>query len=622
MSTLKAKQDQIRQQLNLKNLQRHDPNISEIVTSASYASVYENFGEQWVKTGVEGPMFLFSRTQAPHYGFFVLNRQGLEYIQEFLTPDCELNVGGEFILFESGQNVDKATGIWIFDENERASLCKRMEQLRSAATAVAASDTAKSAPSPPPKPSTAPQSVSLDMLFASSTTQPSTSTTPATPSNASPAQPPTNPLDLLFLNAAARASPQMQARQPPAPQQPAQTQPQPRIVPQVAAPVPSNTLSAIPKTLEQLFAAASPIPQSATLPFQALSQAHLSAPSPSMLPNTLPKNNVPNGAASASGKEESRGMSLLDSIFASAKTNGNHQAPSAPGQPSAAPATTSFPSKPVPEASAPNLSQSSAPSADSRALLAMLGHPSGLATSPPPEVQSLPSTTVHPAPFRMDPSPPQAPDETVSSVGQEIDASEQELGSRTPEQPRPLFAAPLLSHDVFANFPLPSKKKEKKAVKQEPSLGVEGKIGGKSSSENSGSDPGPEQETTPTAAIEEGEAAISEALSHVEESLTDILKSAPAPLPSIAPSQKACDVGTAKQPREPDSREKSRLPKSQVVDLVDSAAANHGLGGGNAADGGSLEREEFMQQIFEMLAKPSVQMQLYGRYLGRVEEAQ
>jgi hypothetical protein len=48
MSTLKAKQDQIRQQLNLKNLQRHDPLISEIVTSASYASVYENFGEQWV----------------------------------------------------------------------------------------------------------------------------------------------------------------------------------------------------------------------------------------------------------------------------------------------------------------------------------------------------------------------------------------------------------------------------------------------------------------------------------------------------------------------------------------------------------------------------------------------
>jgi len=46
--SLKAKQDQMRQQLNLKNLQRHDPTIKEIVTSASYASVYENFGEEWV----------------------------------------------------------------------------------------------------------------------------------------------------------------------------------------------------------------------------------------------------------------------------------------------------------------------------------------------------------------------------------------------------------------------------------------------------------------------------------------------------------------------------------------------------------------------------------------------
>lgn len=40
------------------------------------------------------------RTSTPRYGFFVLNRQGLEYVQEFLTPESDVKVEGEFILYE------------------------------------------------------------------------------------------------------------------------------------------------------------------------------------------------------------------------------------------------------------------------------------------------------------------------------------------------------------------------------------------------------------------------------------------------------------------------------------------------------------------------------------------
>lgn len=45
-----------------------------------------------------------SRSTVPHYGFFILNRNGLEYVQEFLTPESEVQVGGEFILYEGGQD--------------------------------------------------------------------------------------------------------------------------------------------------------------------------------------------------------------------------------------------------------------------------------------------------------------------------------------------------------------------------------------------------------------------------------------------------------------------------------------------------------------------------------------
>lgn len=36
----------------------------------------------------------------PTYGFFILNRNGLEYVHELLTPDSEVRMEGEFILYE------------------------------------------------------------------------------------------------------------------------------------------------------------------------------------------------------------------------------------------------------------------------------------------------------------------------------------------------------------------------------------------------------------------------------------------------------------------------------------------------------------------------------------------
>lgn len=43
-----------------------------------------------------------ARSVQPFYGFFVLNRQGLEYVQEDLTPDSSVELMGDFIAFEPG----------------------------------------------------------------------------------------------------------------------------------------------------------------------------------------------------------------------------------------------------------------------------------------------------------------------------------------------------------------------------------------------------------------------------------------------------------------------------------------------------------------------------------------
>lgn len=47
--------------LNLKVLQRHDPSIVSIVDSATYVVLYAYDGEDWIKEGIEGSMFIFKR---------------------------------------------------------------------------------------------------------------------------------------------------------------------------------------------------------------------------------------------------------------------------------------------------------------------------------------------------------------------------------------------------------------------------------------------------------------------------------------------------------------------------------------------------------------------------------
>ncbi|GAA5921135.1 hypothetical protein JCM1841_002433 [Sporobolomyces salmonicolor] len=575
LPSAKLKSDAIRAQLNLKNLQRHDPLITEIVTSASYASVYENTGEDWVKTGVEGPMFLFSRSQAPLYGFFVLNRQGLEYVQEFLTPESEVKVGGEFILFESGEDVDKATGIWVFEEKERIDLCKRMEQLRLAARAAAAAAT--STPSLPAAPAPSlpiGQSISLDALFAASSPVPAAASLPLSPS-AHPQRPaPGNPLDALF--AAARNSP---GAQPPAP------------------PAPPQSVQQIPRTLEQLFAAASPTPQAAVLPLQ-MTQPTAQAQTPG----------------------QAKGLSLLDSIFASAANGG---APSPQALPASLPASASQPfpvspqpqrqlqpqtfSSPKPAARAPAPTSPSQPPGDARALLAMLGHPLAQpgntatasasasvsetpesaiksligAQAPVPSSSSSTTTTTHPAPFKMDGPPIGALSGSGSpSVAEKVVQKEEQQEKETEKQMRPLFAPPLLSHDVFERLPMPA--------------GVMGAKGKAAASATPTKPPQANGLASPSLASLPSTAVASPSVPG------PATNGSPAPAPAPAPLL---------------------LSKAELVNLVDEAAATAiDSAGGEGEKDGPMSQEEFMKRVKEVLLKPGVSLQLYGRYLERYEE--
>lgn len=112
--------------------------------------------------------------------------------------------------WNSRSNLDNM--IRLYDRELNSSFI-RFYRLRSAAAAVASSTKASSTLPSTKLPLAVGQSVSLDMLFASPSTSASS---PSIRAASSPLHQsaPTNPLDLLFLNAAAKSSPQQQPRQP------------------------------------------------------------------------------------------------------------------------------------------------------------------------------------------------------------------------------------------------------------------------------------------------------------------------------------------------------------------------------------------------------------------------
>ncbi|UZJ54665.1 hypothetical protein CBS101457_003985 [Exobasidium rhododendri] len=156
-------EDSARHQINMKVLRRHDKAIVDIIESASFVVLYSHNGE-WTKTGIEGPMFLYRRSVNPPYGFFVLNRNGVENFSANLTTEDDLELTTEFIIYRASQGERRRC--WDLDirtgtegELQATPLITTASALDPLADASAQSKAAPSAH--------ASQSISLDALFGS-----------------------------------------------------------------------------------------------------------------------------------------------------------------------------------------------------------------------------------------------------------------------------------------------------------------------------------------------------------------------------------------------------------------------------------------------------------------------
>ncbi|SJK97351.1 uncharacterized protein ARMOST_00603 [Armillaria ostoyae] len=86
---------------NLKVLRRRDPSITTIFDQFSHVCVYHHNGSKWEKLGYEGSMFLYERESYPPYGFYILNRMGMDdYIQR-IHPEDDMGLHGSYLMLQS-----------------------------------------------------------------------------------------------------------------------------------------------------------------------------------------------------------------------------------------------------------------------------------------------------------------------------------------------------------------------------------------------------------------------------------------------------------------------------------------------------------------------------------------
>ncbi len=126
-----ASTSEARSSFNLKVLRRHDPSIVEIFETASFVVLYNYNNGEWTKTGVEGPLFLFRRRLPPYNGFFLMNRNGIENFSADVTPDDDLEITPEFIIYRpetSGDN--EVYGIWVFEPSQRMAVGDKLLKLQ------------------------------------------------------------------------------------------------------------------------------------------------------------------------------------------------------------------------------------------------------------------------------------------------------------------------------------------------------------------------------------------------------------------------------------------------------------------------------------------------------------
>eukprot|EP00937_MAST-01D_sp_MAST-1D-sp2_P000999 g999.t1 len=129
-------------------LKRIDAGVTDIVASAGHVVMYlfDEQAKQWTRKGVEGPLFVAKRAEAPHFRLVVLNRLSTENVVQDLTVQFQFEQMDPYLIYRTNEDAQQTTkvinGIWIHAPEERQALAKKLRTMVKALRRVAAATTA------------------------------------------------------------------------------------------------------------------------------------------------------------------------------------------------------------------------------------------------------------------------------------------------------------------------------------------------------------------------------------------------------------------------------------------------------------------------------------------------
>ncbi|KAJ2885124.1 hypothetical protein H4R27_001615 [Coemansia aciculifera] len=114
---------------NLQVLRRYDDQIEAIIDTTSHVVLYQfqETTQEWKNKEVEGALFIYKRFSAPHYGFTIMNRLGLENFTEHLSADMNFQTSDQIIMYTSTSG-SGILGVWIYEEADRVRIPEQLGQ--------------------------------------------------------------------------------------------------------------------------------------------------------------------------------------------------------------------------------------------------------------------------------------------------------------------------------------------------------------------------------------------------------------------------------------------------------------------------------------------------------------
>ncbi|KAF2352374.1 mRNA-decapping enzyme subunit 1 [Trinorchestia longiramus] len=110
--------EEFRDQLRLTTLRCVDPFATSVIAIASHTALYNynESGETWIKTDVEGTLMIYIRDAKPCHMITIINRNSKSNFTEPITKNCDAQIKTPYILLRNDKM--KILGVWFSEESD------------------------------------------------------------------------------------------------------------------------------------------------------------------------------------------------------------------------------------------------------------------------------------------------------------------------------------------------------------------------------------------------------------------------------------------------------------------------------------------------------------------------